>query len=164
MKKEYKKIILSKKTRDEIITKICEFMSRGICSIDICWGDYNPLTRKSFKHREIKREGRAIAIEKPGPYKNDLINLIRIPIAVPDDGRFFPIGTEFFFKSDDSEIRTKAPVQQMRLKSVKLVKTFEIIKIGLLATIPYRKKDRRIIKLAEKCLDNALSEDAMAML
>ena len=165
MKTKYEKVILTKETRPRLIRILNELLKLGICSINVTWGDYNPLTRKKFKHNELHKEGRAIKIDQPGPWKGDRQQLIRIPFVLPDCGRYFPEGTEFFFQldSNSTEVKTKAPIKQWRNSPARVIDTFEITNIKLIAPIPYQKKDQRLIEQIEQHASKMISDDSLAM-
>jgi len=157
------KIVLTIETRPIIIEKINQLMSQGICAMRFCWGDYDPLKLKRFKHKELYKPKRALSINMPGPFKGDKQCLIRIPFATPEDGRYFQEGTEFYFSKNSDEIRTKCAIQQYKLKSG-LIKTFEIMSIKLVEKLPYKKKALKLLKEIEIAVNSAVEDDHMALI
>ncbi len=157
IKKGYSRITLTQRSQKKIADKLTDFLKQGICSIEFGFGDYDPFTKRKFKWIEFFKQKYALRINQEGPYRNDERILLRIPIAAPNDGRHFHKGAMFFFpKANEGVIYMKSPIQVFNRK---FIKTYEVMKITLLAKAPYSESDQKLLDLCDEEIESSMVVD-----
>jgi|JI10StandDraft_1071094.scaffolds.fasta_scaffold647974_2 hypothetical protein len=152
-----KKIILNLDTRSEIAQRIAVFMQKGICQISFDWSVWNPnpLKVKKFRNEQLFNQGQVLEVDIPGPFNVSKPSLLRIPFAIPEDGRYFPEGTEFYFT--DSEIYAKC-IEYTWDDGLK--QTYGISKMEIVATVPYQEKDQVFLNAIEEARELSYMEES----